>query len=114
MAAFQPQYQIRPSVTNANFATNFVKVDVASQVSVQAVVTAAGSPSSAIIEYTTSPFAEIDAGSAVWFSNLSTNSATTHGAMPVGPVTGVRLNVAASGGTWTLNVLQVLDANKVN
>ncbi len=114
MAAIQQPHQTKTGVTNANFATNIVKVDLAAQASVQAVLTAAGSPSSATLEYTLDRHDIIDAGTANWLSDFSASRSTSFGVTALGPVTGVRLNVAASGGTWTMVVLQAYDAGKVN
>jgi len=114
MAAIQQPHQTRTDVTNANFATNIVKVDLAAQASVQAVLTAAGSPSSATLEYTLDRHDIIDAGTANWITDYTSPRSVSFGDTAMGPVTGIRLNVAASGGTWTLIVLQAYDAGKVN
>lgn len=114
MAAIQQPHQTKSGVTNANYATNFIKVDLASQASVQAVLTVAGAPSSATLEYTLDRHDIIDAGTANWLSDFSAARSASFGVTALGPVTGVRLNVAASGGTWNLLVLQAYDAGKVN
>jgi hypothetical protein len=116
MAKIQPPYATVTGITNANYTTaaNAVKIDVAAQACVQAVVTSAGSPSACTLEYTLDRHELIDAATATWVSDFTSTRSTNFGVNASGPVTGVRLNVSASGGTWTLNVLQVYDAGKVN
>ncbi len=114
MPAIQQPYQTRTSVTNANFSTNYVLVDVAAQASIMGVLTAAGAPSSATLEYTLDRPDLVAAGSANWVSDFAAARSATFGTTAAGPVTAVRLNVAASGGTWTMVVLQAYDAGKVN
>jgi hypothetical protein len=113
MAKIQPQHQVLTDITNANFATNTIKCDIASYVTVQGVLTVAGSPSSCTLQSTIDPHELIDAGTATWVSETLTNAASfTQSA--TGPVTGVRLSVAASGGTWNLAVRQAYDSNIQN
>lgn len=116
MAKIQQPHQTITGITNANFAqaANAVKVDMASQASVMALLTAAGSPSSCTLEYTLDRHELIDAGTANWLSDFTGARSTSFGDTALGPVTGIRLNIAASGGTWTLVVLQAYDAGKVN
>lgn len=114
MAKIQQPHQTLSSITNANFASNYILVDLASQASVAAVLTSAGSPSSATLEYTLDRPDVVVAGSANWLSDPSGSRSTSFGTTALGPVTAVRLNVAASGGTWTLTVAQIFDAGKVN
>ena len=79
----------------------------------QGIVTVAGSPSACTLQSTIDPHELIDAGTANWVSETLVNSANfTQSA--TGPVTGVRLDVAASGGTWTLVVRQAYDSNLTN
>lgn len=113
MAKLQPQHTSIPSITNANFATNPVKCDIASEITVQGVLTSAGSPSAATLQSTIDPHELIDAGTATWVSETVVNS-TSFTQTATGPVTGVRLNVAASGGTWTLSVRQAYNSNISN
>lgn len=115
MAKIQNPHQVITGITNANYtnAANAVKCDHVSAVTVMGVVTVAGSPSSCRLESTIDPHELIDAGTATWVAESVTNSANFV-QTNVGPITGVRLNVAASGGTWTLNVRQVYDASKNN
>jgi hypothetical protein len=114
MAAIQQPYQTKTGVTNANYTTNYVLVDLASQASIMGVLTGAGSPSSATLEYSLDRHDLVVAGSANWVSDFSAARSATFGTSAAGPVTAVRLNVAASGGTWTMVVLQAYDAGKVN
>jgi hypothetical protein len=114
MAAIQQPYQTRTGITNANFTTNYVFVDIAAQASIMGVLTAAGSPSSATLEYTLDRPDLVVAGTANWVSDFSAARSATFGTTAAGPVTAVRLSVAASGGTWTMVVLQAYDAGKVN
>lgn len=113
MAKIQPQHTSLAGITNANFATNTVKCDIASKITVQGVLTVAGSPSSATLQSTIDPHELIDTGTATWVSELAGNS-TSFTQSATGPVTGVRLNVAASGGTWTLVVRQAYDSTVQN
>lgn len=114
MAKIQNPHQTLTGITNANFATNYILVDLASQASVVGIVTAAGSPTSATLEYTLDRPEIVVAGSATWVSDATGARLANFGTTALGPVTAVRLNVAASGGTWSLTVAQVYDAGKVN
>lgn len=114
MAKIQQPFQTITGITNANFATNYVLVDVAAQASIQGIVTVAGAPTSATLEYTLDRPEIVAAGTANWISDFVAARSTSFGTATTGPVTAVRLNVAASGGTWTMVVLQSYDAGKVN
>lgn len=114
MAKIQAPHQVLTGITNTNFASNYVIVDLASQASVVGILTAAGSPSSGTLEYTLDRPEIVIAGSANWVSDPSGARSASFGTAALGPVTAVRLNVAASGGTWTLTVAQIYDAGKVN
>lgn len=116
MAKIQSPYSTVTGITNANYTTaaNAVKVDPASQASVHGILTSAGAPSACTLEYSLDRHELIDAGTANWVTDFTATRSASFGVTASGPVTGVRLNVSASGGTWTLNVLQVYDAGKVN
>jgi hypothetical protein len=114
MAKIQNPHQVLTGITNANFATNYILVDLASQASVTGILTSAGSPSSGTLEYTLDRQEVIVAGTANWVSDASGARSASFGTTALGPITAVRLNVAASGGTWTLTVAQIYDAGKVN
>jgi hypothetical protein len=92
MAAIQQPYQTKTGVTNANFATNYVFVDVAAQASIMGVLTAAGSPSSATLEYTLDRPDLVVGGTANWVSDFAAARSATFGTTAIGPVTAVRLD----------------------
>lgn len=113
MAKIQPQYASLTGITNANSATNVIKCDIASRVTAQGIVTAAGAPTAASIQYTIDSHEDIDAATARWVSAPTTASASFTDFIN-GPVTGVRLAVSASGGTWSLVVRQAYNSQVSN
>lgn len=113
MAKLQPQHTSLAGITDANYTTNYIKCDIASILTVQGVVTSAGAPSAATLQSTVDPHELIDAGTANWVSEISTNAAS-FSQTSTGPITGVRLLVATSGGTWTLTARQAYNSNVSN
>jgi hypothetical protein len=116
MAKIQPPHSTVTGTTNANYTevARAVKIDAASQACVHAVVTVAGAPSACTAEYTLDRHDLIDAGTANWVTDFTAARSASFIVSAPSPVMGVRLNVSASGGTWTLNVLQNYDSGKVN